>query len=84
MSSPTTDAAFEITFDPSKENVLGVGINGAVYKGSFRNTSVAVKRIPREDFIEAEVKVKGDAILVELDHQNIIKVLHTEIQGDKR
>lgn len=85
MSEPTT---FQIEF--KKKVILGKGMCGKVYKGLWKSsqgveTIVAVKRIRLIDLTERELKGEsGDSILSKLDHPNIVKVFHTEIQSGKR
>ena len=69
----------KIKFD--RNDVLGTG-NAVVYRGTFKNQKVAVKRIQltpstKADFREFTTKIK-------LDHQNVLKILTVEQDQDFR
>ncbi|BFZ15564.1 hypothetical protein BsWGS_18603 [Bradybaena similaris] len=69
-------------------NVLGTGHYGAVYKGKMRQENsdhwapVAIKRIKRENYPENDYRIdrrivyKEIKVAVELDHPNVVKLLH--------
>ncbi len=59
---------------------LGTGNNGAVMSGYWRNKKVAVKGIKKDNLTDNDREAK----LLELDHPNVVKLYHTEIQGDKK
>ncbi len=60
-----------ITFDP--RNRLGQGGTGSVFSGFWDNQGVAVKRVQSIDIDEKE-----ESALKQLDHKNVVKLLHVE------
>ena len=56
-----------------KEDFLGGGSYGKVFKGRFDGKYVAVKRIQIEDFDAREVE-----FLMNYQHPNILKLFHVE------
>jgi serine/threonine protein kinase len=65
----------KITFDRS--NRLGEGGYGSVFLGKFNGKEVAVKKVERFKVVENE-----ELALKQLDHPNIIKLLHSESDKD--
>ena len=54
-----------------KENVIGNGGYGQVYRGKWRNTQVAIKRLEKKD----QQKVAEIELQVRLRHENILGCL---------
>jgi serine/threonine protein kinase len=65
----------KITFDRS--NRLGEGGYGSVFLGKFNGKEVAVKKVELHKVVENE-----ELALKQLDHPNIIKLLHSESDKD--
>ncbi len=63
-----------IEHDPSVR--LGQGGYGSVFPGTFRGRQVAVKRVALIDADEKE-----ENALQQLDHFNVVKLYHVEING---
>ena len=63
----------KIQCDANKDNILGEGGFGFVFKGRFNGHPVAVKRV--ELF---KVSDNEEMILQQLEHPNIIKFFHSE------
>ncbi len=74
-------------FEKKKENELGRGGNGVVYRGTFKGNAVAVKvgLIDKEDLGEEEKKDLEREIKehLQLDHENVLKLLHVDDSSDK-
>ncbi|XP_066584677.1 serine/threonine-protein kinase pelle-like [Prorops nasuta] len=73
----------------SKHNVLGRGGFGTVYKGLWKNTDVAVKRIDRRGFesdesyiIQLQQSLKEIKILNSIPHDNILSLYAYSLRGD--
>jgi hypothetical protein len=66
-----------LTFDRSK--ILGTGGFGIVYEGVWDGNTVAVKRIPIHHVATNEQEEKALKIL---DHINVNKLLHVEMDQD--
>ena len=66
-----------LTFD--REKILGVGGFGIVYEGVLGETKVAVKRIPIHHVATNEQEENALKIL---DHINVNKLLHVEMDQD--
>ena len=60
--------------------ILGRGHRGIVYRGSFENQFVAVKRM---NVANLEDNNEED-VLQKLNHDNIIKFYHAEYQNDNQ
>ena len=60
-----------------RSNRLGEGGYGAVFQGKFNGIKVAVKRVELLKVVENE-----ELALKQLDHPNIIKLLHSESGPD--
>ena len=60
-----------------RSNRLGEGGYGAVFQGKFNGKDVAVKRIDLPKVDENE-----ELALKQLDHPNVIKLLHSESDND--
>ena len=70
FSSQEMDSPLKYT-----RKVLGRGKYGAVFEGSLHRKPVAVKRVLRTHLEHGK---REEAIMAELNHQNIIKLLFTE------
>ena len=66
----------KITFDRTNPP-LGEGGYGSVFLGKFNGKEVAVKKVERFKVVENE-----ELALKQLDHPNIIKLLHSESDKD--
>ncbi|XP_059350500.1 serine/threonine-protein kinase/endoribonuclease IRE1-like [Daphnia carinata] len=79
MSSTTAVNVDGIEFD--RNDLLGSGAYGSVYRGKYKNQSIAVKRIlkikGKDEGADNELK-----ILKPLDHPNIVKLLHSASDVD--
>ena len=65
----------KIKLDRSKR--LGEGRYGSVFLGRFNGKEVAVKRLDKD------IDVKNEELaLKQLDHPNVIKLLHSESDND--
>ena len=74
-----------VRFEEKKENELGRGGYGAVYRGTFKGNAVAVKVIVKvysDDERNKEQKREMEAHLL-LDHENVLKLLHVDDSRDK-
>ncbi|CAH1424565.1 unnamed protein product [Lactuca virosa] len=73
------------TNDFSKENKLGRGGFGVVYKGKLEDgQEVAVKRLGR-DSGQGDVEFKNEVLLVaKLQHRNLVRLLGFSIEGSER
>ncbi|KZS18142.1 Uncharacterized protein APZ42_016160 [Daphnia magna] len=68
--------------DYNKNDVLGTGISGQVFSGTFNGEKVAVKRILKNvgnNLDEAAQKKEEDTMKI-LDHQNVLKLI--DVQND--
>jgi hypothetical protein len=63
------------------DNKLGEGRYGIVFKGIWREKSVAVKRI---QLIHIAKDTQGEEALQGLDHSNVIKLFHVESDANFR
>ena len=66
----------KITFDRTNPP-LGEGGYGSVFLGKFNGKEVAVKKVELHKVVENE-----ELALKQLDHPNIIKLLHSESDND--
>ncbi|XP_046461319.1 uncharacterized protein LOC124207753 isoform X2 [Daphnia pulex] len=73
--------ALPLRFEMKKENELGRGGFGVVYRGMYEGNAVAVK-VPSGDAIKPEQKREMEEHL-RLDHENVLKLLHVDDSGDK-
>ncbi|KAF5754280.1 putative protein kinase RLK-Pelle-DLSV family [Helianthus annuus] len=69
----------------SKENKLGQGGFGAVYKGTLGDgREIAVKRLAR-DSGQGEVEFKNEVLLLaKLQHRNLVRLLGFSLEGSER
>jgi hypothetical protein len=68
-----------INYDRNK--ILGSGVYGSVYEGTFHGKTVAVKRTPLIYVSDLEIK---DEYLTSLRHPNLITLLHISKDEDFR
>ena len=71
----TRDEIEAATDSFNKENIVGEGGQGTVYKAVLRDTAVAVKRCKEVDESRTKDFVQELVILCRLDHPNIVKLL---------
>jgi len=74
-----------VRFEEKKENQLGRGGYGAVYRGMFNGNAVAVKVIVKlhsDDERNKEQKREMEEHL-RLNHKNVLKLLHVDDSRDK-
>ncbi len=71
-------------FEEKRENELGKGAFGIVYKGTFEGNAVAVKviKVHLDDARKKEQKREIEEHL-RLDHENVLKLLHVDESRDK-
>jgi predicted Ser/Thr protein kinase len=75
----------EVRFKEKKENELGKGAFGIVYKGTYEGNAVAVKvtvKVHLDDKGKEEQKREMEEHL-RLDHENVLKLLHVDDSRDK-
>jgi predicted Ser/Thr protein kinase len=70
-----------VRFEEKKENELGRGGFGVVYRGTFEGNAVAVK-VHLDDAIKQEQKREMEEHF-RLDHENVLKLLHVDDSRDK-
>ena len=56
-------------------SVLGEGSSGFIFRGTLNGLQVAVKRV---QLVQIKTSVKECQALLDLDHPNIVKLLHVE------
>ncbi len=72
-------------FEEKRENELGRGEFGIVYKGTFEGNAVAVKitvKVHLDDERKKEQKREMEE-QIRLDHENVLKLLHVDESRDK-
>ncbi len=72
-------------FEEKKENELGRGAFGFVYRGTFEGNAVAVKvteKVDLDDKGKQKQKRETEEHLP-LDHENVLKLLHVDDSRDK-
>jgi serine/threonine protein kinase len=62
---------------------LGEGGFGQVYRGTFGGRAVAIKKVPIARWIP-ERAARENEVMRELDHPNVLKLLHTEERNEYR
>jgi serine/threonine protein kinase len=74
-----------VRFEEKKENKLGSGGYGVVYRGTFKGNAVAVKVLLKvKDDVERKKEQKREMEEhFRLDHENVLKLLHVEDSRDK-
>ena len=63
------------------EQILGQGDYGIVYKGTFEEENVAVKRTP---LFNVKYLITKDEFLLRIRHVNVVKILHITKDEDFR
>jgi predicted Ser/Thr protein kinase len=74
-----------VRFEEKKENELGRGAFGVVYRGTFKRNAVAVK-VTVKVHSDDEKNKKREREMEEhlrLDHVNVLKLLHVDDSPDK-
>lgn len=61
----------------NRDKVLGRGIFGVVFEGTFGNMKVAVKRIQLLD-----CKPQEESTMGEFEHENVLRLIHVEKNDD--
>ncbi|XP_071733627.1 wall-associated receptor kinase 2-like isoform X2 [Rutidosis leptorrhynchoides] len=73
----------EATDDYAKENILGKGGNGIVYKGTLPDKRiVAIKKSQRLDEGQREQFINEMVILTQINHQNVVQLLGCCLETD--
>ncbi len=72
-------------FEEKKENKLGEGGYGVVYRGTFKGNAVAVKVIEKDHSDDARKKKQKREMEehFRLHHENVLKLLHVDDSRDK-
>ena len=81
-TEPSTDAVVaefqEVTccIDSSFDGVLHKNVTGTswVFRGTYNTQKVAIKRVPVDEVEET----KQNVLIGELDHENVVKLIHIE------
>ncbi len=82
MAQPNANSSFQITLinddtkkSYMKKDILGKGSFGIVFRGSYHDEEVAVKRLELErlDPDDREIKLQ-----IELEHENVLKILSVD------
>ena len=62
--------------DSSEGGVLHKNVTGTswVFRGTFNQQNVAIKRVPVDEVEET----KQNVLIGELDHENVVKLIHIE------
>lgn len=73
-----------VNVDESKK--IGKGAFGVVFEGTYEGNRVAVKRIPVEgaDHATKATEITEAERPKDLDHENVLKLLHVDYQIDER
>lgn len=73
-----------VNIDENKK--LGKGAFGVVFEGTYQEKRVAIKRIPVEgEDLESKLReIKEAVIPMELNHENVMKLLHVDYETDER
>jgi hypothetical protein len=74
-----------VRFEEKKENKLGSGMFGVVYRGTFEGNAVAVKvtvKVHLDDTRKQEQKREMEEHF-RLHHENVLKLLHVDDSRDK-
>ena len=69
-----------IVYQGTKENIIGRGNFGLVFRGTFNDEEVAVKRVQLVEVIEREEETFRQLG----QHENIVQLLYAENQGEFR
>jgi serine/threonine protein kinase len=65
-----------VRFEEKKENVLGSGGYGIVFKGTFEGKAVAVKVLKQNSLNDKQEQKREMEEHPRLDHENVLKLLH--------
>jgi serine/threonine-protein kinase/endoribonuclease IRE1 len=74
--------------EPSTPKLLGKGAFGIVYEGKWNGVKVAIKRIDKTEFLASDGSITNattagqrseEEVMKRLDHPNVLKLLHVEI-----
>lgn len=79
MSDAQIPIGDNLTYDSSKNGIIGRGRYGIVFHGTYFGQKVAVKRIQ-----QIEVNLREEANLRKLDHENVVKLMCQEENNDFR
>lgn len=63
-----------------REKLLGRGNYGVVFQGAWCGKSVAVKRVQLVDVVEGASQ--EETTLLQLHHENVLKLFHVEMDDD--
>ena len=70
-------------FENSNDGIIGTGGFGTVYRGSFMDQKVAIKRIILAN-IKDPLNSREETNLAKLEHDNIVKFMYTKDDDDFR
>lgn len=65
----------------SREKILGSGSFACVFEGTLNGIAVAVKRVQLHD-LEDSIQIREEIILRQMDHENVLKLLHIKENED--
>lgn len=65
----------------SRKEILGIGAYAIVYRGVFKGITVAVKKIDLDRLRSENTEI---AVQQQLNHENILKIIHVEEDFDFR
>lgn len=65
-------------FRYDRQQVLGKGGCGTVFRGHFNGEDVAVKRIEEDVRLKTSWRDREERAMLSLNHPNVVKLLHSE------